>query len=356
MQAAISTFRPVGRLAGRALVAALALAATIPAATAQGYDCDQLRARIAAAPTGNQAQGARYSAAIQKQEYELNRTASYAQSIGCNNRQFLFFGSAPPAQCGGIEARVRQMQSNLSSLRAQASAASGGERQALLARYDSSCRGGRGGLFDSLFGGRRDGPLDQMPLGPDGDIRQAEDDRARGGSEAVCVRTCDGGYFPISYSARRGNLDTLQELCKAQCPGAETALYTMPPAGDIDKAVSIDGDAYEDMPNAGKFRKTFDSTCSCKPPNQSWVQALAQAEELLGRKFKSDVVVTPEKSVELSRPKPAAAAPSTGVPADPAPAARTGPAARYGLDDGVTSEIPAGSNTKRKIRVIAPKL
>ena len=327
----------------------------MPGALAQGFDCDQLRAQIASTSAGNPSQGARYQAAIEKQRYELNRTAAYAQSLGCNNRQFLFFGSAPPAQCGGIEARMSQMRANLGSLQAQASAASGGARQALQARYDATCRGQRGGLFDSLFnGGRRDLPIDPRD---DSFAKPAADERARGGSEAVCVRTCDGGYFPISYSARRDNLDSLQDLCKAQCPGAETALYTMPPAGEIDQAVSPGGDDYSDLPNAGKFRKSFDPTCSCKPANSTWVAALAQAEELLGRKFKSDIIVTPEKSAEMSRPNAAAKAPRTsGDTPDAAIPAKAGPVARFGLDDGVTSEIPGQTEGRRKVRVIAPKL
>ena len=39
-----------------------------------------------------------------------------------------------------------------------------------------------------------------------------------GGSLALCVRQCDGGFFPVSYAAQRHNLDELQDLCKALCP------------------------------------------------------------------------------------------------------------------------------------------
>jgi hypothetical protein len=173
-------------------------------------------------------------------------------------------------------------------------------------------------------------------------------------------------------------------MCKALCPNAETNVYTYPASGDIDQAVSIDGQPYKSLPNAGKYRTKFDPKCACKPPNQSWVQALAQAEALLGRQPKSDLIVTPEKAEELSRPKtrPSAwtpkilAAPSQ-APDDPATAmdaaasasaptasnassgisaGKIAPSASYGLSDGEMREAKDPDGTPRRVRVIAPKL
>ena len=97
----------------RGLAAALALTACVSGALAQGYECDRLRERIAAAVPRSTGGGDRYAAAAQKQQYELNRTASYAASIGCNNRQFLMFGSPPPPQCAGLEGQMQRMRANL---------------------------------------------------------------------------------------------------------------------------------------------------------------------------------------------------------------------------------------------------
>src|ERR1039458_4314842 len=58
-----------------------------------------------------------------------------------------------------------------------------------------------------------------------------------------------------------------------------------------------------DSPNALKYRQSLDQTCSCKRKGESWADALAGAETKLGRESKGDVFVTPEKSIELSRPK-----------------------------------------------------
>jgi hypothetical protein len=353
----------------RGLVAVFTLAATT-GAIAQSYDCDRLREQIASATARPSGVGARYAAAAQKQQYEINRTGAYAASIGCNNRQFLMFGSPPPPQCAGLEQQMQRMRSNLSGLQEQARVSSGdGQKGALQARYDATCRNLPRGFFDTIFGG---GDRQQVPIddGSDRPPRQVDEDRPRGGgSEAVCVRTCDGGYFPISYSARRARIDTLAELCEAQCPGTETALYTMPYGGSIDQAVSSTGEDYSDLPNAGKFRKKFDAACACKPANKSWVEALAHAEELLGQQARSDVIVTPEKSDELSRPKNAVAKPGAAT-ADlsaspgviPKAAEPTGsmpgkaPASTsFGLKDGETSEKTDAAGGRRQIRVIGPK-
>ena len=63
---------------------------------------------------------------------------------------------------------------------------------------------------------------------------------ARAGSYAVCVRTCDGSFFPVSYSGAGSRADSLEEVCRSLCPNADVALYSFPFGGTIDQAVSVD--------------------------------------------------------------------------------------------------------------------
>jgi Protein of unknown function (DUF2865) len=60
-----------------------------------------------------------------------------------------------------------------------------------------------------------------------------------GGSYVVCVRACDGSFFPVSYFG--GNPSELQKVCQSLCPNATVALYSLPFGGTIDEAVSING-------------------------------------------------------------------------------------------------------------------
>jgi hypothetical protein len=156
---------------------------------------------------------------------------------------------------------------------------------------------------------------------------------AHAGSYAVCVRTCDGSFFPVSYSGAGSRADSLEEVCRALCPNADMALYSFPFGGTIDEAESMSGEPYANLPNAGKFQQTNDPTCSCRRRGESWAEALADAEARYGHE-KHDIMVTPEKSAEMARPiidpktKPAVdpkAKPGASVVAGPGAAPATTP-------------------------------
>jgi hypothetical protein len=124
---------------------------------------------------------------------------------------------------------------------------------------------------------------------------------AGGGPYTVCVRTCDGGFFPVTYFRAASRADTLDGICQSLCPNAEVKLYSFRLGGTIDEAVSSTGEPYDRLPNAHKFEQSYDSSCSCRRPGQSWAEALANAEAKYGHNA-HDVLVTPEKSAEMSRP------------------------------------------------------
>jgi Protein of unknown function (DUF2865) len=118
------------------------------------------------------------------------------------------------------------------------------------------------------------------------------------GSSFVCVRSCDGGFFPVPYVGDRGSL---AKICQALCPNAETHLYSMPFGGTIEDSVSISGLPYASLPNAGKFEQALDQNCSCRRKEQSWAEALADAEAKAQR-HPGDVLVTPEISQRMAQP------------------------------------------------------
>ncbi len=366
------------RTASQALRAAVVTVAALygGSALAQAIDCRGLQVQIASLPRGDNASAARFVDAAQKQRAEIQRTVNYAKSLGCDRQQFLFFGSPPPAQCGPINQQIAKMQSNLQTLTAQAQGASGdAQKRALTARYNQYCREGQPkGLFEQLFGGGQEmESLDDLPEIDPKDLPPS------GGPKAVCVRTCDGAFFPISYTATRGRLGNLQQLCSALCPNAETELFTYALNREIDDSVSASGKPYKSMPYAGKYRTKFDSTCTCKGQGQSWVEALAEAEKLLA-KTKSDVIVTPEKSDEMMRaPRPgqktARTAPkkdvveetsfenseyedknapppqNSGIAAGSLNSART-----FTRRDGEERQIPGPDGVTKRVRVIGPTL
>lgn len=167
---------------------------------------------------------------------------------------------------------------------------------------------------------------------------------ADGGPMNVCVRTCDGSFFPLPYSGASGA--TLGEVCQALCPNAAIALYTMPFGGTIDEAASPTGARYMALSNALKFQQTFDPSCSCRRPDQTWADALASAERRFGHNA-HDIIVTVEASARMSRPKPDpdAREPLTNA-ANPSGAEDTGApgSIEAGLDvEGVDTKLKAAT-------------
>ncbi len=378
----------------RLLVAvALALFGVALPAAAQTPQCDRYRAELASLEAErNSGAGREFEAAAQRQQGELRRTQDYARTIGCDRQQFLFFGEPPPPQCGQLRARIQQMQANLQQLMARAD--QGGiesRRRFLIAALNQNCSAAAlqqaarpRGFFEQLFGGPNPTPGDgNYPPYPDGQPLPNEFDEPRlGGNRLVCVRTCDGFFFPLSVSP--GGRAGANEMCQALCPGAQAEAFTM---GDqINGAVSLRGTPYMSLPNALRYTRTFDESCSCKRPDQNWAQSLRDAEALLDRR-KTDIYVTEQKAEELSRAQPARApandpkrqaartraeqAAQAQVQAEAASEAATGAQAPtasqdssgigpqtisgsrvYGTDAGQKREIVMPDGEKRVVRVI----
>ena len=158
-----SAFGPRGFLASVGALAALTasiVAFSADVALAQNAECARLQQAIAARRGSSGSQ-----AAVERQRAELGRTRAYANSLGCGNRKFLFFGSEPPAQCGELNGQISRMEANLGDLQARA----GGGAGDLVARYNAECLHAQpsapGNVFEALFGGiaRLGAPSDEQP-------------------------------------------------------------------------------------------------------------------------------------------------------------------------------------------------
>jgi hypothetical protein len=87
----------------------------------------------------------------------------------------------------------------------------------------------------------------------------------------LCVRLCDGFYFPVSNAVPGSGLARDADMCTASC-GSEARLFYYPNAGgEIESMVDLTGMAYTALPNAFKYRKTLVEGCRCRP--QPWSEA-----------------------------------------------------------------------------------
>lgn len=264
----------MSRLVTRAIrsVRALALAAAglacvaAPAAAQNPAACRGYKAELA-----NLSNNASTARALQS---EIGRLEAYYRTLNCEGGKFLFFDTRPP-QCGAVEQRIRALNAGYGSESSEVTSARKRQLQAAIA---TACAG-----------------VVEEPS-------RERDGYASGGAQVICVRTCDGAFFPMrNLPEGRGGAD---EMCQALCPGTEAVAYSMPYGDDaLKRAGTVKGNrAYTSLANAFKFQKTFVPNCSCKKDGQSWAQSLVKAESMLV-KHKGDIFVTPMQAEALSRPK-----------------------------------------------------
>src|SRR5262245_832010 len=88
---------------------------------------------------------------------------------------------------------------------------------------------------------------------------------AIGTYRTLCVRLCDGFYFPISFATPEGNLARDAEQCRASCGVEARLFYHLNPGGSVETMMDLTGLAYSALPTAFKYRKTLVAGCLCRP-------------------------------------------------------------------------------------------
>ena len=163
----------------------------------------------------------------------------------------------------------------------------------------------------------------------------------------ICVRTCDGYYFPISFATSPDRFRDDEQTCQRMCPAAEVSLYTYHnPGEEVTQAVSLGGRLYTELPTAFSYRKALNPACSCRRPGESWAEAL-KANGTDDTVAPGDVVVTEQNAKRLSQPRIGA----DGKPIRPDPRAAT-PAVPQ---SSAIADAPGETDpAKRKVRTVGP--
>ncbi len=81
----------------------------------------------------------------------------------------------------------------------------------------------------------------------------------------VCVRLCDGYFFPLpAASGLTADADE-EAACRALCPSASIALYFLPGSLDrIEDAANARGESYSALPAAFRYRSAGAPVCGCR--------------------------------------------------------------------------------------------
>jgi Protein of unknown function (DUF2865) len=282
----------------------------------QGNVCTRLEAQLAAFERGGPDQARteqikKYETAAAQQQAQLDRLNAQAQKAGCESSSgFFSIFSNQPASCGPLNGQIQQMKGNLDRINGDLARLQGsdpspereGQRRALLGALSQNDCGPqyrqaaaqpqqqRGNLFESLFGAGS--VVSNTTV-------QGENTPAGSGYRTVCVRMCDGYYYPISYSAGPNKFPEDEKTCQASCPAAEAQLFThRNPGEDINQAVSQGGQLYTAIPNAFRYRQAFDNACICKGGASQALRASQDPTVQAG-----DVVVTEERAKQMSQPR-----------------------------------------------------
>lgn len=211
-----------------------------------------------------------------------------------------------PAACDPVRAQLEQQYNRMLQLQEQARAAdpsrvASTRLELLRALANNNCgpqyeayrsnpvQLGNGALIDRILG--RDQPL-IIPL--------EEYQPVITTYRTLCVRACDGYYFPISFATTPTQFEADQRTCQAQCPGA--MLYThRNPGAPVEDAVSINGQPYTALENAFAYRTAYNPECGCQPAT-----SIAEVPETPVSEETAIVVAaaTPSIPLPLVRPEP----------------------------------------------------
>ena len=285
-------------------------------ASEQQIRCMQLQQELAAAQGGG-GSGREELPRIEQQIAQADRvfqgTRASMEDAGCFESFFIFGrGLVRSPKCLKMNDRVEDSRRQLSQLQQQREniLRGGGNRRRQAELNDalarSGCGGqrqparrGGGGLFDFFGGGREEEDQPQTP------IYRSIDPNGR--YRSVCVRLCDGFFYPVSYATYGARLAQDATQCQSNCAAPAELYVYRNPGQEIEQGVSLNGSAYMDLPVALRFRKEYVKGCSCKQAEYNPTEI-----EAANKRAEADPATAPAKGKGEASPPPApqAAAPA----------------------------------------------
>jgi len=265
--------------------------------------CAKLERQLAnAGSSGGSGNSAKYAKAAAAQAKQLQIARGQARAGGCSGG--FFSGQSKSPACSKLNNTISRMQANLAALNSKAgsgiSPATG--RARILAALDANdCnqrdavvqevnlkrpaeapRKQQEGLLTLLFGNQKIERRLPPPVGAiidgkssalaglengqkPGSVRTVKVTNGSdgftnysvgwGNYRTLCVRTCDGYYFPVSYASSNSKFSLDEKMCQQMCPGTEVSLYVhRVPDQEPEEMVSLKGEPYTKLATAFKYR------------------------------------------------------------------------------------------------------
>lgn len=253
--------------------------------TALAGICERIQAELANQPkiVVDTANARKYAGAIARQNIQLRKAKSDQRRLGCSGGSIIVVGGVNAAACETLAAVIGKMERNLTILDGKrrefaGGASSQGRRNRLLAALETNGCDAEAKVMP-VAATETLRTLDEtrtLPLGtaPDGSerlqLRSLGGNSGHGNLRTVCVRTCDGGFFPISSGATPLDFRRDQKVCAMMCPETQTELFyqSMTNGQETEQMTStVSGRPYFELKNAFAYRtrdlSKKEGACGC---------------------------------------------------------------------------------------------
>ena len=243
-------------------------------AHANTQQCNALKRQLTSIPRGNSANYHKYDKAAKRQASELAKAKRLRSRANCN---FLSGG-----KCSALRNSIRKMESNHRKLISTRNrfGNTGSSKRTSIQRKIAALRCGSTSKSVKASTKKRSKIIVR---GRDSLRPSLSTAPKLGGFRTMCVRTCDGYYFPVSHASTTSQLPRDQSICNALCPASETRLYVHRNADqETEDMVSLRGEPYTALPAAFKYRtQARNPLCTCGAANpRSAGLAVSDAEKL----------------------------------------------------------------------------
>jgi hypothetical protein len=265
--------------------------------------CERLQGELSGLPRvmADTASVRKYAGAITRQNIQLRKAKSDMRRLGCGGGSLTIIGGANGEMCQTLTSVVGKMERNLQILDKKRREFAAGTsttvtRRRLVAALDANGCNGAGGKIlsaattEELRPIRKERtatlPLDAVPEGNDRfQLRALGGASGHGNLRTVCVRTCDGGFFPISGGATPLDFRRDQKVCAMMCPKTETELYYHSLNGQQETSQMVStqtGRPYAELPAAFAYRtRDLSKTDTCGCNLSAYYQEMIRREKAL---------------------------------------------------------------------------
>ncbi len=148
----------------------------------------------------------------------------------------------------------------------------------------------------------------------------------------VCVRQCDGYYWPVSFATSSESFGRDERACQSSC-NSPTRLYIYRnPGGSTESMQDLRGQPYSRTSTAFLYRTSYNESCKCKAhpwekeaQDRHRLYALQQSAKKGDKKAIADLQVAKDQAATATKAKVATAASTTTATALPPGAAPATP-------------------------------